>query len=104
MVALVGGPPEEIGQHVVVDVHGESHGGSACVDALVDTFGQHDDGEVGDRGGDLGDDRGVGDPEPADALDGADGVDDGPRVAGSAHRNRGGRVTVCGQIAGDDLR
>jgi hypothetical protein len=26
MVALVGGPPEEIGQHVVVDVHGEGHG------------------------------------------------------------------------------
>ena len=44
VVALVGGPPEEIGQHVVVDVHGEGHSRSACVDALVDALGEHDDG------------------------------------------------------------
>src|SRR5712671_4228865 len=76
---------------------------SADVDALEDAFGQHDDGEIDGGGGDVGDDRGVDDPQSAYAVDGADGVGDGPRVAGSAHRRGRGGVAVDGQVAGDYL-
>src|SRR5260370_13522889 len=76
---------------------------SGLIYALVDAFGQHDDRDVDDLGGDTGQDRGVGDPQPADAVDGTGGVDDGPWVTGSAHRRRGGGVAVHGHVAGDDL-
>jgi hypothetical protein len=54
---------------------------SVLIDALVDAFGQHHDGEVDRRGGDLGDDRRVDDTQPGDPLDGPHRVGDGLRVS-----------------------
>ena len=79
VVGLVGGLEEEVGQDVVVvsTVKVTVASRSAGVDALVDALGQHDDCHVGGGGGDFRDDRGV-DQQPADALDGAHRVNDGP--------------------------
>ena len=54
-------------------------------------------------GENLGDDRGVDDPQPADTFDGADGIDDRPRVSRSAHRRGGGGVAVDGRVGRDDV-
>src|SRR5690242_2861574 len=72
------------------------------VDALVDAFGQHHDGEVEDRGRGVGDDRGIDDPQSAGPSDGAGRVHDGLRVGRSAHGGGGAGVVVGGHVAGDE--
>jgi hypothetical protein len=62
---------------------------SCLIDALVDAFGQHHDGEVEDRGRGVGDDRRIDDPPSAGPHDGADRVHDGLRVGRPAQRGIG---------------
>src|SRR4029077_3084003 len=84
------------------DVGGGQHVALGLVDALVDAFGQHHDGEVEDCGRGVGDDRGIDDPQSAGPHDGADRVHDGLRVGRSAHGGGGAGVVVGGHVAGDE--
>src|SRR4029077_8290460 len=72
------------------------------VDALVDAFGQHHDGEVEDRGRGVGDDRRIDDPQSAGPHDGADRVGYGLWVGRPAQGGGGAGVVVGGQVAGDE--